>query len=124
MDDLGIDLSGVDDLTPSLKTTSGRRGLIEAIARRMITPRGGLFYDESYGYDLRQFLNGITAAPGAISSNVVAEAEKDERVEQASAVATFIGDRLNVKIAIADGGGPFTFVLSVSKVTVEILTQG
>lgn len=121
MADLGSDFSCVDDVGPSLAVVSGRRALINSIARRLITPRGGLFYAPDYGYDTRQFLSGITAAPSAIAAGVVAEAEKDERVDQASAVVTFVGNTLNIRLEIADGGGPFTFVLSIDKVTVEIL---
>lgn len=121
MASLGTDISGVSDLTPSLEVVSGRRALIEAIARRLITPRGGLFYDQGYGYDVRQYLSGITASPSAIAAGIVAECEKDERVDQASAAVSFIGTSLVANIAIADGGGPFSFVLSVSQVTVEIL---
>lgn len=121
MADLGSDFSGASDISPALTVTSGRRGLIEAIARRFITPRGALFYDDSYGFDLRQFLNGVAAAPGQIAAGCVDEAEKDERVEQASAEATFIGNTLTVKLGIADANGPFSFVLKVSQVTVEIL---
>ena len=127
MADLGLDLAGVDDISPNLATVSGRRALIQAIARRLITPRGGLFYDPDYGFDLRQFLSGITASPGAIASGAAAEAEKDERVDQASAVVAFSGNALMVKLAIADGAdgaGPFTFTIAVSKVSVELLTQG
>jgi hypothetical protein len=122
--DLGIDLAGVDDLTPDLAIVGGRRALIQSIARRLITPRGGLFYDPSYGFDLRQFLSGVTSAPSAIAAGVVAEAEKDARVEQATAVVTFTGDTLTVRLSIADGGGPFPLTLSVSKVTVTILSEG
>lgn len=121
MADLGIDFACVGDVSPALTITSGRRGLIESIARRLITPRGGLFYDPDYGYDLRQYLSGITASPSAIAAGVISEAEKDERVDQANAVVTFVGTSLIVRLEIADGGGPFSFVLAVSSVTVEIL---
>jgi len=119
--ELGIDFSCVDDIGPSLALVSGRRCLIEAIARRLITPRGGLFYAPDYGFDVRQFLSGITAAPSAIAAGVIAECEKDERVNQANAVVTFIGNTLRIRIDIADGAGPFAFVLAISQVTVEIL---
>lgn len=121
MANLGIDFACVGDISPALTATSGRRGLIESIARRLITPRGGLFYAPDYGFDTRQYLSGITASPSVIAAGVIAEAEKDERVDQANAVVTFIGETLNIRLEIADGFGPFTFVLSVSKVTVEIL---
>lgn len=122
MADLGTDFAGFSDITPTLATVSGRRGLIESIARRFITPPGALWYDPDYGFDLRVFLSGtVTASAGQIASGVIAEAEKDERVEQASCDVKFIGTTLFVKVGIADANGPFEFVLQVSKVTVEIL---
>ncbi len=39
------------------RTVRGFRVLLEALARRLSTPRGGLFYDPSYGFDVRAFLN-------------------------------------------------------------------
>lgn len=123
MADFGIDLAGVDDLSPGLPIVSGRLGLLQAIARRLITPRGSLFYDHDYGYDVRQFLSGDVRSTAEIASNVAAEAEKDERVEQASAKVTLVDRRLVVNLAILDGAGPFSFVLNISQVTVELLTQ-
>lgn len=124
MADLGTDIAGVTDVTPSLATVSGRRNLIQAIARRLITPRGGLFYDETYGYDVRQFLSGIVRSTSVIAAGIVEQAEQDERVDQADADVTFSGDQLVIKVSISDGFGPFSFVLAISKVTVELLTQG
>jgi hypothetical protein len=39
------------------RTVRGFRVLLEALARRLSTPRGGLFYDPRYGFDIRAFLN-------------------------------------------------------------------
>lgn len=121
--DYGIDLAGVDDLSPGLTVVSGRLGLIQAIARRLITPRGGLFYDPDYGYDVRQFLSGDVRSTSEIASGVSAEAEKDERVAQASASVSFVGNTLMISLSITDGAGPFPLVLQVSQVTVAILNQ-
>lgn len=124
MADLGTDIAGVTDVTPALTVVSGRSNLIQAIARRLITPRGGLFYDQSYGYDVRQFLSGNVTSTAAIASGVEEQAEQDERVDQARATVSFIGDALTITLAIADGAGPFSFVLNITQTTVEILNQG
>ena len=124
MADLGTDIGGVMDLGPSLAPVSGRRALIEAVARRLVTPRGALWYDPAYGYDLRQFLNGIASSPSQIVAGVTEQAEADERVVGAQASATFIGNTLVVKVALLDSSGPFTFTINVGQVTVELLTQG
>ena len=39
-----------------VSTQSGIKNLIEAILWRLQTPRGSLFYDTSYGEDVREYL--------------------------------------------------------------------
>lgn len=126
---LGHDLSCVMDLDPLMIEVDGRRGLAESIARRLITPRGGLIDDPTYGYDLRYYLNndisGTTARDLAmIAGNIEAECLKDERVSIAPpprATVTFAAGTMTVAISIADAAGPFQLVLGVSSVTVAIL---
>lgn len=57
MPDYGTDLSCVVDLDAGLAEVTGNTLLAQALARRLITPRGGLLDDPNYGYDLTQFLN-------------------------------------------------------------------
>lgn len=127
MADLGTDISCVDDLAPSFATVSGTLALSQAIARRLITPRGGLFYDEDYGIDLRAYLNaGIARGTGfafRLGAQIEAECLKDERVETVAAAVTF--DDANEKLTVALNGvastGPFRLTLSVTSLTVELL---
>lgn len=125
--DFGIDVSCVADIDPTFALVSGRRALAQALARRLSTPRGGLFYDGTYGYDLRSQLNAAVDDFGgtfAIAAAVEAEVEKDERVLAATAEVTFDAstERLRVAIAIMAADGPFALVLGVDAVTVEILS--
>ncbi|MDW8269356.1 MAG: hypothetical protein RMN24_09335 [Anaerolineae bacterium] len=124
MADFGIDMSALPDLDFGLK--SGTANLAEAIARRLVTPRGGLFYDPSYGLDLRQYLNEALTdeVRYEIETLVAAECEKDERV--LSAMATLIDGppqarSLQVAVELETADGPFRFVLSINGVTVEVL---
>ena len=55
--DYGFDVSGVDDISKSFTTSKELRLLAEALLRRLITGKGTLFYDLTYGYDLRMLLN-------------------------------------------------------------------
>lgn len=121
----GVDVDCIEDATADFRLARGRRNLANAIARRLSTPRGGLRYDPEYGLDLREFLNEdvtgaeIANAPGEITLEV----EKDPRVQAARVrlVYNFAASSLRVTIGIVDALGPFTLVLSVSKLTVEIL---
>ncbi len=124
----GSDFSAVDDLDPLLTFLEGDTddvtALIQAVARRYITPRGGLFYDPAYGLDLRLFV-GSTYSPAQIESLTAAEARKEERVSDCSVTATPIGETLKIEIrCTSNTGATFDFTLEVSKVTVTLLTTG
>lgn len=120
----GTDLGGVDDITPSMREVSGRKCLIEAIAHRFMTPRGSLWYDKEYGYDLRQHLNAGGINPGEIAQEAALEAEKDVRVEHAYVRAQVIGEGLRIWVRLVDVGGPVDFSLAIDDVTVTLLMEG
>lgn len=124
MADFGTDLSALPDLSWTLK--SGQVNLAEAIARRLITPPGGLFYDPTYGLDLRQYIGEALTdeVRYEIETLVAAECEKDERI--LSAVATIIEAppqlrSIQIELALETADGPYRLILSISNVTVEVL---
>jgi hypothetical protein len=96
-------------------------GLAQAIARRLTTPRGGLFYDSDYGTDIRRWLNAAVQPLGRIGFEVQNEALKDERVKRANATVTIVGGTLNIDLKLVDADGPFTLTLSVNQLTVDII---
>lgn len=124
--DLGTDLSTPDgaDLDPLGGTVSGARAVGQAIARRLVTPRGGLLDDPSYGYDLRQLV-GEALRPGdlaTVQAEVADQCRADERVDDAAVTVTQSGAAVRVEIILAlEATGPLRLVLSVSAVTSEIL---
>lgn len=120
----GLDVSAIPDLDPMLALQGGRRVLAEAVARRLTTQRGSLFYAPDYGLDIRDYLNeGFT--PSALfqaQSAIEAEVEKDERV--ISATVTLSNprpDTLRISIRIEAADGPFEMVLSIDQLTVQLL---
>jgi len=123
--DLGVDFAGVTDITPTFALASGLQNLGMALARRLITPRGRLFYDPSYGFDLRDYLNaGVTDSQMAVlPDEISAECAKDERVQAITADVLFVRSSETMKVTIrgTTAAGPFTLVLGISAVTVEIL---
>ena len=121
----GTDISALSDLTFGLKRD--RENLGEAIARRLQTPRGGLFYDPSYGLDIRAYLSsGMTQAViNEIASRAARECRKDARVLAAAVLVTPVGTRrLELKIELTTTSGTFDLVLAVGDVTVEVLSNG
>ncbi len=126
MTDYGTDISTFPDLDPNFTVKSGPAVVAEAVARRLMTPNGGgLFYDESYGFDLRSYLNGAltTKTQSYVSSVVEQQALLDERVVDASANVTLNSatGKLRVDLNIETGDGPFELVLAISAVGIEIL---
>jgi phage baseplate assembly protein W len=125
MADLGTDISCWPDMDPNGALVSGRTMLAQALARRLTTPRGSLFYDTHYGTDIRYFLNeGFTnEAQSRIAAAVEAECRKDERVATVKATVTFnpAAQSLAISIALSDAAGPFTLTLDVTKLTVDLL---
>ena len=117
----GSDCSTFPDLDGAYAVRTGPHIVAEAVARRYITPRGGLFYDLNYGHDLRQYLNAVLTPglAGRISSQCEAEAGKDERVLGAQVTVTQpTGQQLvtlGVHTVLTISSGPFAFVMTVGQ---------
>ncbi len=124
MTDFGTTLSCVDDISPEARMVSGFRVVGEAVARRWLTPRGRLIGYPNYGFDLTQFVNADVTARDlpAIKAGAAAEALKDERVTSADvSVSLAVDGILSVSAVLGTALGPFTLVLAVSDVTIQIL---
>jgi hypothetical protein len=128
MPDFGTDLSALPDLDPTFTTRSGSSVLAEAVARRLQTPRGGLFYAPEYGLDVREALNEAWD-PRALErwrAAIERECEADERVERASASLAFDPRQqtLRLSIQIDAAHGQFQLVLAITALSVDLLTVG
>lgn len=121
----GTDISGVTDLDKGFSLVSGPRCLAQAIARRLTTRRGGLFYAPDYGLDVRDMIEERqTAATIAQWQQAIAnECEKDERVERATATVTLntATNTAAITVRIETAAGPFRLTLAVTSLTVELL---
>lgn len=125
-DSLGVDIGtpSASDLDPYFGLVREGRCLVEAIARRLLTPRGSLFYAPSYGYDLRQHVNSDldTADLREVERAAAEECRADERVDDVQLQASVTDDRLTLSGWVtAITGQTFRLVLAVSEVTVVIL---
>lgn len=123
--ELGTDISVFPDLGKRFRLVTGRANLAEAVAKRLMTPRGKLHYAPDYGFDLRRFVNA-NSTPDVLSSvrsNVVGEVTKDERVLSATATVTFIAasETLRVEILLTDADGPFKMIVAADADLVTLL---
>lgn len=105
---------------------SGINNLVKKIVRRLKCPNGALYWDPAYGLDVRQYLN-ISVTPAKIQEikqAVKAQCELDERVQSAEVtVSNSQNNQLFIVIQITTQQGPnFNLVLSVSKLTVDLLS--
>lgn len=127
MTDFGTDIAtpGLMDLDPYFTFATGPEGLGEALGRRLVTPRGSLEGDASYGYDVRVHLNDDAPSPTAIALSVADELVKDERVQSATATVTFdqLAGLLRIVADVLTALGPFRLTLDVSAVSVAVLME-
>lgn len=125
MTDLAITSDAGLDLDPLFGFVEGRAALAQAIALRLDTPHGGLWYDLDYGCNLKRWLNATLDASELfrMQQAVMAECMKDERVLACDARVTLDAQagRLRVSLALTDDDGPFALELDVSSVRVAVL---
>jgi phage baseplate assembly protein W len=122
--DFGQDVSTFPVPDTSFATITGFRVLAEALARRLITPRGFLSFHTDYGTDTRLYVNEAIddAALSRIKAEVAAELRQDERVHDADATVAFdeAAQKLSITCQVLTAAGPFSFVLALSKLSVEL----
>jgi class 3 adenylate cyclase len=122
--DFGTAWSCIDDLTMPSIMVSGFRVVAEAIARRWQTDRGYLVGDPNYGYNLSNFIGDDfdKGTLNLIARNAAQEAEKDERVLRCECVVSLLPDQtLQVVGKVTTAQGPFSLVVGVNNVTVQLL---
>lgn len=116
---------GAFDLDPTGALDDGLRAAAYAVARRFVVRRGDLFYDPTYGLDLRDYLAKAMTAGEVfrLRSKAAAEAEADERVSSADASVSFdpATNAMRVAVRCESALGPFSLTLAVSAVTVDLL---
>ena len=123
---LGVDFHCIDDLDASLSIKDTRVVLGESVARRLITPRGGLFYDRNYGYDIRRYFKAGGLSRAQLARLVEAEIYKDERVKSAAVGVEWDrqDEALTVDIRLTPvTGQAFQLTITVDDLTVELLSE-
>src|SRR5690606_22758400 len=101
-----VDIDCVSDIKPHMPVVSGRLGLVQALARRLQTPRGKVPWWPDYGLDVQAFLLSKTR-PSVIAAQVQAECLKDERVESVRVDLQIAGNDARLTVEVTDAAGPF-----------------
>lgn len=127
MNPYGYDLWWDGDLDAGMRETGGRLVLAQWVARCLSTPTGQLLDDPNFGYDLTQWINSDVEIGrpqvAQISAGITRALLRDERILSVDSVVVLAPSTgiLTVTIVLTGAAGPFTLVLAVSDVTVELL---
>ena len=117
--------NGILDGDTSLRLATGRGLLAQRLLCRLSSPRGSYIDCPNDCIDIRDSLSaGMTAAQIAdLGGSVREECLKEEQVNDAEVSGTFSfqTSALTLTIAVVSAYGPFTMVLLVSNVTVQLL---
>ncbi len=123
--DYGSDVSTFPSLDVTGRNITGVRCVIEAVARRLVSATGSIWYDPTAGYDLSaEVENDLSPRElRALESRVAEEAEKDDRVGEASVSATLADSKLRVAITLMliDGTQASPFVVTPDGLDSEAL---
>lgn len=130
----GVDVSLTDKLVTS-RLVSGKRVVLEALYRRLTTPRGSLGSsvfpeDLLYGFDASSFVGavGYERARSVIAGMVENELSKDDRVLSVKCEASLSAQPdgstlllLDVDAELVDSSESLAFTLGVADVSTELL---
>lgn len=103
--------------------------LVNALARRITTPRGKLYFHPNYGFDVSQLI-GLEITPTSvigIKAELESEIEADPRVFDGSVTVTIAevkhATRTDLEISATGDSelGPFDFVTTIDRVTLELI---
>lgn len=123
MSNFGTDFDMLSDIDENMTVqTNQRLVLLQAIVRRLTC--NGIFYDESYGFDLLNAVGASGSIPD-IAQRITIEAMKDERVLHASFEQTLLtDDTLEGTLQISPyGTDSFQFTLSIDLVSGAITAE-
>jgi hypothetical protein len=125
----GVDVSLTDQLVTG-RLVRGVAIVVEAFYRRLITSRGTLFYDLTYGFDVSGFVGavGLERAQAVIGGMVENELSKDDRAFGVKCTVTLGADDagdpmliLDIDATLVDSGEDFSLTVGVTSVTAELL---
>ncbi len=123
--DFGQDFATFPDLSGGMALLKGGRVLSEALLRRFSTNRGELPFHPDFGFNLRDFLGeGLTDEQlFYLKASMEAEAEKDERIDQAVVDLTFnrSTQALTARMRLLTAVGPYSLTLLVTQLRTELL---
>lgn len=115
----GISWNTLPDLT--FEPITGWECLAQDVVWRLQTDRGTLFYDSTYGLNIRKWLHSVDSDEMRfdIETSIEAELEKDPRILEASvSVTQVLRDQLDIELQLETADGPFQLIISATEYAV------
>lgn len=120
-----LDLGGIEDIDPGGTEVTEWLALGQAIARRILTPRGRLIDDPWYGMTVRDWMNeGVTELKIVqLQTAIRLEVRKDERVVDAEVVCSwdFNSKTITIDIEVTGVELDVSLTLAVDQVSANLL---
>jgi hypothetical protein len=124
--DTGTDVSLLAGLNGSWQVVGGDAIMAEQLLRRITTDRGSLDFSPNDGMDVRDSVRADMTSDDVFQAKQSVENEllKDERVDDATVVATYDPQQqaLQLDLTITKATGSFSLVVSVTALTVDLLS--
>lgn len=125
----GTTISCVTGLDPMGRLVSGRRAILEAVARRWITPRGRLGYNGDYGFCVPDYINDDVGPRelARIRAGMIEQAMQDERVLSCTIDITIPSDGIGkyvFRASLEDANGPFEGTFALDDAGVLKIVEG
>ena len=125
---VGFTSSGVLDLDPSMRETSGVYVLAQSLVMAQTTGLGSLIGSPDDCYDLRAVVSkGMTVSQiQQIAGTIRNVLLRDQRVQSATVTGSFSSSTSTLTLLeqVFCGAGPFTLTLSVSNLTITAFLNG
>lgn len=111
---LGKDIKGVTDIDAFLTVASGPRAAAEAVMRSLLHNPGILWWAPDQGHNIQNYLHAFFDKE-RIELAVAQQAEREERVEEASVTATILGQELQLRVdlVLTQTAAKVTFTLNI-----------
>ncbi len=85
---LGVDIWGVEDISPFLNLVDPQKAVAQAVARSLLHAIGRLWWAVGRGFDLRQQLHRFLDSLETLQLGIQQEIDKEERVQSSTVTLT------------------------------------
>lgn len=116
----------LDDISPTARRVTGNTRIVQALYRRLITPRGRLGADKSYGFCIADMLGETMTASeiAALKQGIASECLKEPEVRRVQVEATWNASTrtLSLRVTAIGPDGSFGFSATADETGLSLTT--